>query len=159
MARSASLKIDHCQAASRTMVPFVTIGDEALASKHMMKRYPSDDERIFNYRLSRARRVSENASGILANRFRVLDKHIYLSPEKSTMVTNACIVLHNFLLTRNDVRHNNRQTDSGAGILQRIGQQEGEGNRNYDEAREIIDEFCDYFNTNGAVEWQWSIPM
>ena len=84
---------------------------------------------------------------------------IYLSPEKSTMVTNACIVLHNFLLTRNDVRHNNGQTDSGAGILQRIGQQEGEGNRNYDEAREIRDEFCDYFNTNGAVEWQWSIPM
>ena len=75
------------------------------------------------------------------------------------MVTNACIVLHNFLLTRNDVRHNNRQTDSGAGILQRIGQQEGEGNRNYDGAREIRDEFCDYFNTNGAVEWQWSIPI
>ena len=95
----------------------------------MMKPYPSrqlsDDERILNYRLSRTRRVSENASGILANKFRVLDKHIYLSPEKSTMVTNACIVLHNFLLTRNDVRYNNRQTDSGAGILQRIGQQKG----------------------------------
>ena len=76
-------------------------------------------------RLSRAQRVTENAFGILSNRFRVLDKHIYLSPEKSSKVTNACIVLQNFLLTRNDVRCNNRKTDSGAGIMQRIGQQGG----------------------------------
>ena len=143
-------------------MPFVIVGDEAFGLKtYMMKPYPSrqlsDDERIFNYRLSRARRVSENAFGILSNRFRVLDKHIYLSPEKSTTVTNACIVLHNFLLTRKDVWYNNRQTDSGAGIMQRIGQQGG--NRNHAEARDIRDEFCDYFNTNGAVDWQWSIPM
>ena len=55
------------------------------------------------------------------------------------------------------MRYNNRQTDSGAGIIQRIGQQGR--NRNHAEAREIRDEFCDYFNINGAVEWQWSITM
>ena len=68
-------------------MPFVIVGDEAFGLKtYMMKPYPtrqlSDDERIFNYRLSKARRVSENVFSILSNRFRVLDKHIYLSEKR-----------------------------------------------------------------------------
>ena len=38
--------------------------------------------RIYNYRLSRARTIVENAFGILANRFRVLTSPINLAPEK-----------------------------------------------------------------------------
>ena len=49
------------------------VGDDAFTLRHyMLKPYPSraltHDERIFNYRLSRARRTVENAFGILANR-------------------------------------------------------------------------------------------
>ena len=66
--------------------PYVIVGDDAFPLKsYLMKPFPgknvSDDQRIFNYRLSRARRVSENAFGILAAKFRVFQAPINSSPE------------------------------------------------------------------------------
>ena len=57
-------------------IPFVIAGDDALPlTPYLMKPYPmnnlTDGKRIYNYRFSRMRRISENGFGILANRFRV----------------------------------------------------------------------------------------
>ena len=57
-------------------LPYVIAGDDTFPLKtYLMKPYPhqhlSREKRIFNYRLSRARRVVKNTVGILANRFRV----------------------------------------------------------------------------------------
>ena len=83
-------------------IPYVLIGDDAfLLSHYMMKPYPQknlcSEKRIFNYRLSRARRISENAFGILANRWRVFRKPFLLKLEKVKSITYACLILHNFL--------------------------------------------------------------
>lgn len=66
--------------------PFVIVGDDAFPLKtYLMKPYPgrnmTEELRIFNYRLSRARRVSENAFGILVSKFRIFEKPIAARPE------------------------------------------------------------------------------
>ena len=69
----------------------------------MMKPYPKQflpiDQRIFNYRLSRARRVVENAFGIATTRFRIFRRPIIASVERVIAVTKAVVSLHNFLLS------------------------------------------------------------
>lgn len=68
----------------------------------MMKPYPGQDltlaERLFNYRLSRARRIIENCFGVATSRFRVFPKPIIADVEKVINITKAVVVLHNFLM-------------------------------------------------------------
>ena len=86
---------------NRKETPFVCIGDDAFPlTNYPMKPYPQKDlaidNRIFNYRLPRARRISQNAFGILANRWRVLHKPFSLQPQK-VKITFAILILHNWL--------------------------------------------------------------
>ena len=82
--------------------PYVIIADDAFPlMQYILKPYSQTGltrkRRIFNYRLSRARRVVENAFGSLANRFRVFMTPFALVPEKVEAITMACCTLHNFL--------------------------------------------------------------
>ena len=69
-----------------------------------MKPYPNRNldltQRIFNYRLSRVRRIVENVFGILSSRFGVFQKPIPLEPEKVEKIVMAACVLHNFLRSK-----------------------------------------------------------
>ena len=57
----------------------------------------SDEERVFNYRLSRFRRCSENAFGIWAKRFQLFANRAALRPGKIEIVVMASLVIHNML--------------------------------------------------------------
>ena len=82
--------------------PYVFVGDDAFPLKKcLMKPYPrknlSIQQIITNYRISRARRIVENAFGIATSRFRVFRRAINASVKTATEVTKAVVVLHNFL--------------------------------------------------------------
>ena len=161
-------------------VPYTVIGDEIFALKpYLMKPLPgrnlTDEGRIYNYRLSRARRTVENAFGILANRFGVFQTTITLPPEKVELIILASCVLHNFLRLKSpsvytpdgfidsevitDSQHNFvpglwRERHSDAFIPL----QSQSARMHVRNAKDVQKEFCAYFNSaEGAVPWQWQL--
>jgi hypothetical protein len=84
-------------------VPYFFIGDEAFPlSESLTKVYPGQHpkgsrERIFNYRICRARKVVQNVFGLASSVFRVLRKPMLLEPEKARLVAMTIACLHNFL--------------------------------------------------------------
>ena len=162
-------------------IPFMLVADDAFPLKdYIQKPYSqaglTQEKRIYNYRLSRARRIVENAFGILANRFRIFMTPICLSPEKVEVVTVACCCLHNFLRAqsgasvvytpRGSLDYENPDTHEivlgewrqGEKPLGLISPQKLRGNRQLNSAKGYRDHLRDYFNsTEGAVSWQDSM--
>lgn len=55
------------------------------------------EERVYNYRTSRARRIVENGFGILASRFRVFGQPIAVKVETTIKIVKATCAIHNWL--------------------------------------------------------------
>lgn len=157
---------------SNICAPFVFVCDDAFPLKTtMMKPYPfrsqTKEQRIFSYRLSRARRIVENTFGIIANKFRVLRTTICLEPSKVQTIVMATLVLHNLLRRE----HSSDHTPSGSfdvedlenhQIIQGTWRREGELTglqpvrlgRLPADGKAVRELFCEYFNSSGAVPWQ-----
>ena len=90
-----------CLGDQRPLQYYIVADDAFPLQENMMKPFSHKDmihqHRIFNYRLSRARRVVENAFGILSNRFCVFFTKIALEPAKVTEIVLATCALHNML--------------------------------------------------------------
>ncbi|CAH1970967.1 unnamed protein product [Acanthoscelides obtectus] len=88
---------------NRSLLPEggLLVGDDAFPLKtYLLKRYPDEPaiaEKIYSYRFTRARRIVENAFGILVSRFRVLAKPIQLQEETAIKMIRTTCVLHNWL--------------------------------------------------------------
>ena len=90
---------------SNIKTSYYFVGDAAFEiSKNMIRPYPGqelpDDKRIFNYRLSRARRCIENTFGILRARWKVTGKTMPFAPEQVITIVTATVYLHNFIMAR-----------------------------------------------------------
>lgn len=142
--------------AATTPLPYVIIGDEAFGlSKHVLRPYArtislSYTKKIFNYRLSRARRYIEATFGIMANKFRILHRPLNVSTAHGVSVVKAICILHNFIRAREGTKDNN-----DAVILPRHIRNIRNGFANNDTQGSMIrDQYADYFVTNGKVSWQ-----
>lgn len=100
---SFSFPEECCLSGSDIIVPHVIVGDEAFRlHTNIMKPYSrkssKDDptKSVFNYRLSRARRVTENEFGLLRKVFRVFYQPINETSTCDDLIWVACI-LHNML--------------------------------------------------------------
>jgi hypothetical protein len=151
---------------------FVFVGDDAFAlTESFMKPYGQTgltaEQRIFNYRLSRARRVIENSFGILVSRFGVLQRPIALSPPKAQTIVLTCCYLHNYLLKNQAQTYISRGSvdtedfESGNiidGTRRTSGQstslQTSHSRNSPASAKAVRDSYCDFFNNEGQISWQ-----
>ncbi|XP_018394737.1 PREDICTED: putative nuclease HARBI1 [Cyphomyrmex costatus] len=147
-------------------LPYVLVADEAFQlTPYMMRPYPRKDlgirKKVFNYRLSRARRTVECAFGLLAARWRVYGKPIIASVSTTRNIIKATTAIHNFVMIseRESIRmlpQYSRYTAQDRAII-------SDGLRNISrsvssnsvQAVKIRDDFTDFFNNIGAMPWQW----
>lgn len=151
--------------------PYFLIGDDAFPLRTWMQkpysnREQTDEERIFNYRLSRARRVVENSFGILAHRWRCLLSTLQLDPEKARTVIMACMCLHNLMrdrfpgLQNIDVDHEDELGNHipgawrNAAVLQDV-ERVGGGYQANKEGKKLRTYLKHYYNSPvGSLPWQ-----
>ena len=96
--------------ANDVTIPPVILGDSAFPFKPwLLKPYTNailtPEQSYFNYRLSRARMVTECAYGQLKGRWRVLLRKSESSKETVRAVTLACVILHNICIEQGDVAY------------------------------------------------------
>ena len=160
-------------------LPYFLVGDEIFPLKQwMMRPYPgnlTESQRIYNYRLSRSRRVIENVFGILVARWRIFNTPIIASVENAEKYVLATLALHNYLrLTDNATYTPSGFIDSEVGngeikpgdwrklvrneesTSSMVSLPHVRGSRYRNDAlamRESIKEFVN--SENGSVEWQY----
>ncbi|MCG8622026.1 MAG: transposase family protein [Proteobacteria bacterium] len=116
---------------------------------------------VFNYRLSRARRIVENAFGILAQRFRIYNRRMQYSVNTVVKIVKATCVLHNFLRDKN-MNVPNIYARLNPDRLDYLGENGTvldlanlPGYRSTNEAQCIRRVFTHYFNSvAGRLQWQ-----
>lgn len=156
----------------------VFVGDDAFPlSTNIMKPYLRHDgllykQKMFNYRLSRARRIVENAFDIMAFRFRVFKKPISVSLDKTDSIIKTACAMYNWLRTSSvymntlglvDEENFNTSTITQGSwrSVPTNGVEEVTttlSSNNYSRnAKELRDLFADYFVGPGQVPWQDSM--
>lgn len=140
-------------------MPHVIVADEAFPLKtYLMRPFPRtqlDDvkKQHYNYRHCRARRVSENAFGILSQKFRLYNRKIQLKPENADVVVLATCILHNYIITSGNIElpTSNEHLESVNNMLDLPLQ----GGSSTQRAFQVRDTFADFFSSeSGSVEWR-----
>ena len=124
----------------------------------------SDMERIFDYRLSRFRRIAENGLGIWSNRFKLFSTKAQLTPEKTTIAVMVSLALHNMLRSKSSESYTPVgfiDTETNDGVIEGVWREGTAPNlapledmrygRTSLAGKDIRQKLCEYFNGPGQV--------
>ncbi|XP_068122049.1 uncharacterized protein [Hyperolius riggenbachi] len=135
--------------------PHVLVEDEAFAlHTNLMKPFPKRDldirKRVFNYRLTRARRYVECAFGILSNKWRVFHSTLIMTPDNVDNVVKAACVLHNYVRMKEGI-NSDEVPDHPFTDTQSV------SCRGSNEAGDVRGRFANYFvSREGSIPFQYS---
>lgn len=144
---------------SSSTFPMFFVGDEAFPlNNNIMRPYPrrnlTNAKRIFNYRLSRARKSVECSFGMLVSKFRIFEKQIQCEPDKVIHIVKAACILHNFIRIHDGCFSNANDQDVGT-YNPLPGLQHQLHGRQATEAGDLRDRLCAYFlKPENALPWQ-----
>ncbi|XP_053560517.1 uncharacterized protein LOC128651510 [Bombina bombina] len=86
---------------SIAVTPVIVANKAFLQLKNLMRPFPKkdikEDQTIFNRRLSRARRISENVFGICCAKWRAILDSLYMHPDNAETVVKSICALHNYI--------------------------------------------------------------
>ncbi|CAK1592280.1 unnamed protein product [Parnassius mnemosyne] len=136
-------------------VPFVIVGDEAFGqTDKIMRPFGGSNlttkKKIFNYRLSRARRHIECSFGILANKWQIFHRPINVNLDLVSCIIKTCCALHNYVRERDGYKFEDTLSIPGFEEVPNGFQRATRRGASY------RDVFADYFTTEGQLSWQMS---
>lgn len=143
-------------------LPLVVIGDEAFPlKKYLLRPYPGpqvredQNKKKFNDRLSRARKVVEDAFGQLTAKFRIYCRRLNALPKNADTIVMTTCILHNYIKAdATDVhsREVSSSTSLPAGLITSLN---GQGGSAQPEAFENRDKFKKFFcSPAGKLPWE-----
>lgn len=135
-------------------MPHVLLGDEGFALEtYIMRPYDkrsamtNDDIKTYNHYHNRARRISENAFGILVQKWRVFHRPIECEINTANSLVKSACCLHNFLRSKNIVTLDECRTFEHSTIsLSAVTPLGTNIRRSNMEAFRVRDKFKTYFN-------------
>lgn len=146
---------------------YVLVGDKSFPlTEYLLRPYPgrgslNEKRNIYNYRLSRARRMIESSFEIVRSQWRILRRPIDTTVDTCMKIVQTIICLHNWLRVK-DIGHDEyipsnlvdtdntwRSDITDEGALRDISQ--CGSNLSSRKSMMIRDQFCHYFNSEGAV--------
>lgn len=150
------------------MAPFVVVGDQAFPLlPNLMRPFPENQsignptKEEFNYRLSRARRVTENTFGITNSLFPIFSRpfDIKCDEARNNLIISSCL-LHNLIRNENEEYFSSHRVESV------ISNQHNEEEAINTDSLELVpreqinsaiqarNTFVDYFSTIGKLTWR-----
>ena len=167
---------DEIGGAGGVELPHFLVGDEIFPLTNWLMRpfsgkaLVNEKRKIFNYRLSRARRIIENTFGILVARLRIFQRPIEGTPERVEKYILAAVALHNYLRQTDNACYTPTGFDDSMNSCGELVEDlwtklidhnskpinPVRNSRYTNTAIETREKLADYFvSERGSVSWQW----